>query len=147
MFEFSFDKFILGDNNEYYNRYNLFWNNIVRRINNSRRMILLLNFDKFEKTLRRKELTHFSLSYLKILEFFKLDDMKWKVINFDCVSFFRYNFEILFEIRRDWVFVKESNLINNIMMLKRSSSLINFDDDSNVKLFKVIMLANKDNDT
>ena len=32
-------------------------------------------------------------------------------------------------------------------MLKKSSSLIDFDDDSNVKLFKIIMLLNKYIDT
>ena len=36
----------------------------------------LFNNDEFKKTLRRKKLTHFSLLYLKILEFSKFDDMK-----------------------------------------------------------------------
>ena len=39
-------------------------------------MILLFNLNEFEKMLRYKKLTHFSLSYLKTLEFFKLDDIK-----------------------------------------------------------------------
>ena len=39
-------------------------------------MILLFNFNEFEKTLRRKKLTHFSLLYLKTLESFKFDDIK-----------------------------------------------------------------------
>ena len=91
------------------------------------------------------------MSYLKILEFFKFDDIKWKIIDFDDVSFFRYDFdidfEILFEMRRDWVLVRESNLINYIIMSKRSSSLIDFDDDSSVKLSKIIMFLNKYIDT
>ena len=36
----------------------------------------LFNFDEFEKTLRYKKLTHFSLSYLKTLKFFKFNDIK-----------------------------------------------------------------------
>ena len=96
-------------------------------------------------------MTHFSLLYLKTLEFFKFDDIKKKIIDFNNVSFFHYDFdidfEILFETRRDWVLVRESNLINYIIILKRSLSLIDFDDDSDVKLFKIIMLLNKYIDT
>ena len=61
-------------------------------------MIFLFNLDELEETLRYKKLTHFSLSYLKTLEFFKLDDIKKKIINFDNVSFFHYDFDIDFEI-------------------------------------------------
>ena len=151
MFEFSFNKFILDDNREYNNHYDLFQSDIVRRINNNNKTIFLFNFDEFEETLRYKKLTHFSLSYLKIFGFFKFDNVKWKIIDFDRVSFFRYNcdydFEILFKMRRDWVFVRRLNLIDYIIMLKKSSSLIDFDDDSNVKLFKIIMLLNKYIDT
>ena len=147
MFEFSFNKFILDDNNEYNNHYNLFWNNIVQRFNNNNKIIFLFNLNKFEKTLRRKKLTHFSLLYLKPFKIFKFDDIKKKVINFDNVSFFRYNFdidfEILFKMRRDWMLVRELNSINYIIMLKRSSLLINFDDNSNVKLPKITILSNK----
>ena len=39
--------------------------------------------------------------------------------------------------------MKESNLINYIIMLKRSSLLIGFDDNSNVELPEIIMLLNK----
>ena len=145
MFEFSFDKLILDDNNDYNNRYDLFWNDIVRRINNNNKMILLFNLNEFKKTLYYKKLTHFSLSYLKTFEFFEFDNMKWKIINFDRVSFFRYDcdFEILSKTRRDWILVRKSNSINYIIMLKRSSSLIDFNDNSNVKLPKIIMLLNK----
>ena len=147
MFEFSFNKLVLDDNNEYYNHYNLLWNNIIRHFNNNNKTILLFNLDEFEKTLRRKKLTHFSLLYLKSFEIFKLDDIKKKIINFNNVNFFRYDFdidfEILFKTRRDWVLVRESNLINYIIMSKRSSLLIDFDDNSSVKLFKIIMLSNK----
>ena len=75
--------------------------------------------------------------------------MKWKIIDFDAVSFFRYNydFEILFEMRRDWVLVRGLNSINYIIMSKRSLSLIDFNDNSSVKLFKIIMLLNKYIDT
>ena len=76
MFEFLFDKFVLDDSREYNNRCDLFRNNIVRRINNNNRTIFLFNLNELEETLRRKKLTHFSLSYLKIFESFKLDDMK-----------------------------------------------------------------------
>ena len=149
VFEFSFDKFILDDNNEYNNRCDLFWNDIIRRFNSSNKTIFLFNFDELKKTLRRKKLAHFSLLYLKLFEIFKLDDIKWKIINFNVMNFFRYDcdFEILFETRRDWVFIKKSNSIDYIIMLKRLSSLIDFDDDSNVKLFKIIMLLNKYIDT
>ena len=149
MFKFSFDKLILDDNNEYNNRCDLFWNDIVRRFNNNNKTILLFNLDEFEKILRYKKLTHFSLLYLKSFEIFKLDDMKWKIINFDIMSFFRYDcdFEILFKMRKDWILVRKSNLINYTIMLKRSSLLINFDDDSGVELFKIIMLSNKYIDT
>ena len=151
MFEFLFNKLVFDDSNEYNNRNDLLWNNIIRRINDNSKIIFLFNFNEFEKTLRRKKLTHFSLLYLKTLEFFKLDDMKWKIINFYNVNFFRYDFdidfEILFETRRDWVLVRESNLINYIIILKRSSSLIDFNDDSNVKLFKITVLLNKYIDT
>ena len=87
--------------------------------------------------------------YLKILEFFKFDDVKWKIINFDRVGFFRYDcdFEILFETRKNWILVRGLILINYIITLKRSSSLINFNYDSNVKLPKIIMLLNKYIDT
>ena len=151
MFEFLFNKLVFDDSNEYNNRNDLLWNNIIRRINDNSKIIFLFNFNEFEKTLRRKKLTHFSLLYLKTLEFFKLDDMKWKIINFYNVNFFRYDFdidfEILFETRRDWVLVRESNLINYIIILKSSSSLIDFNDDSNVKLFKITVLLNKYIDT
>ena len=147
MFEFLFDKFILNGNNEYNNRYDLFWNDIVRRFNSNNKTILLFNLDKLEEMLRRKKLTHFSLSYLKPFETFKLDDVKWKIINFNAVSFFRYGFEVLFKIWKDWIFVRGSNSIDCIMMLKRSSSLIDFDNDSGVELLKVIMLLNKYIDT
>ena len=145
MFEFSFDKFILDDSSEYNNHCDLLWNDIIWRFNSNSKTILLFNFDELEETLRYKKLTHFSLSYLKFFETFKLDDMKWKVINFDVMNFFRYDcdFGILFETRRDWVLVRESNSINYIMMLKRSSSLIDSDDDSGVELSKIIMLLNK----
>ena len=43
--------------------------------------------------------------------------------------------------------VKKSNSINYIIMLKKSSSLIDFNDDSNVELPKIIMLSNKYIDT
>ena len=43
--------------------------------------------------------------------------------------------------------IKESNSINYIIILKKSLSLIDFDDDSGVKLFKIIMLLNKYIDT
>ena len=76
MFEFSFDKLIFDDNREYNNHYDLFRNNIVRRINNNNKIILLFNFNKLEETLRRKKLTHFLLLYLKTFEFFKLDNIK-----------------------------------------------------------------------
>ena len=149
MFEFSFDKLILDDNNEYYNRYNLFWSDIVQRFNNNNRTIFLFNLDKFEETLRRKKLTHFLLSYLKPFEIFKLDDIKWKIINFNVMGFFHHDcdFEILFKMRRDWVLVRESNSIDYIMISKRSSSLIDFDDDSGVKLFKITVLSDKYIDT
>ena len=149
MFKFSFDKFILDDSSEYNNRCDLFWNNIVRRFNSNNKIILLFNFNELEETLRYKKLTHFSLSYLKPFEIFKLDNIKWKIINFDVMSFFRYDydFEILFEMRKDWVLVRGLNLINYIIISKRSSSSINFDDDSGVKLFKIIMLLNKYIDT
>ena len=39
--------------------------------------------------------------------------------------------------------VRESNLINYIIMLKKSSLLIDFDDDSSVELSKIIILLNK----
>ena len=149
MFEFLFNKFILNDNNEYNNHYDLFWNNIVRRFNNNNKTIFLFNLNKLEETLRYKKLTHFSLLYLKPFEIFKLDDIKWKIIDFDVMDFFRYNcdFEILFKMRRNWILVKESNSINYIIILKKSSSLIDFNDDSSVKLFKIIMLSNKYIDT
>ena len=41
------------------------------------------------------------------------------------------------------MFIKKSNSINYIIVLKKSSLLIDFKDNSNVKLFKVIMLSNK----
>ena len=149
MFEFSFDKFIFNDNNEYCDRCNLFWNNIVQRINNNSKTIFLFNFDEFKKTLRYKKLTHLSLSYLKSFKTFKFDDIKWKIIDFDVMSFFHYDcdFEILFKTRKDWIFVKESNSIDYIIMLKRSLSLIDFNDNSNVKLSKITMLSNKYIDT
>ena len=149
MFEFSLDKFILDDNNEYNNNYDLLWSDIIRRINNNRKTFFSFNFDEFEKTLRRKKLTHFSLSYLKTLESFKFDDIKWKIINFDRVSFFRYDcdFEILFKSRKNKMLVRESNSINYIIISKKSSSLIDFNDNSNVKLPKVIMLSDKYIDT
>ena len=116
MFEFLFNKFILDDNNDYYDRYNLFWNNIVRRFNSNNKTIFLFNLDEFKETLRYKKLTHFSLSYLKPFEIFKFNDIKKKVIDFDNVSFFHYDFnidfEILFKMRKDWVLVRGSNLIN-----------------------------------
>ena len=43
--------------------------------------------------------------------------------------------------------MRESNLINYIIMLKRLSSLIDFDDDSGVELFEITMLLNKYIDT
>ena len=43
--------------------------------------------------------------------------------------------------------VRELNLINYTIILKRSSSLIDFDDDSSVKLLRVIMLSDKYIDT
>ena len=43
--------------------------------------------------------------------------------------------------------VRGLNLINYIIMSKRSSLLIDFNDDSSVKLFKIIMLSNKYIDT
>ena len=43
--------------------------------------------------------------------------------------------------------VKESNSINYIIILKRSLSLIDFDDNSGVELPKIIMLLNKYIDT
>ena len=149
MFEFSFDKLVLDDSNKYNNRCDLLWNNIIRRFNNNNKMIFLFNFDKLEKTLRYKKLTHFSLLYLKPFETFKLNDIKWKIIDFDVMSFFRHDcdFEILFEMRRDWVFVRESNSINYTIMSKRSSSLIDFNDDSNVELSKITMLSNRYIDT
>ena len=76
MFEFPFNKLILDDNREYNNRYDLFRSDIVRRINSNNKPIFLINFDELKKTLRRKKLTHFSLSYLKTFEFFKFDNMK-----------------------------------------------------------------------
>ena len=63
------------------------------------------------------------------------------------MNFIRYDFEILFEIRKDWILVRKSNLINYTIMLKRSSLLIDFDDDSSVELFKVTMLLNRYIDT
>ena len=43
--------------------------------------------------------------------------------------------------------VKNLNLINYIIMLKKSLLLIDFNDDSSVKLLKVIILLNKYIDT
>ena len=67
------------------------------------------------------------------------------------MSFFHYDFdidfEILFETRKDWMLVKRLNLINYIIILKRSLLLIDFDDNSSVKLSKIIMLSNKYIDT
>ena len=67
------------------------------------------------------------------------------------MSFFRYNFdidfEILFEMRKDWMFVRESNSINCIIISKRLSLLIDFNDNSSVELPKIIMLLNKYIDT
>ena len=127
----------------------MFWNNIVRRIYSNNKTILLFNLNEFKETLRRKKLTHFSLSYLKTFESFKFDNIKWKIIDFNDMSFFRYNcdFKILFKTRKDWILVKESNLINYTIMSKRSLSLIDFNDDSNVKFFKITMLSNKYIDT
>ena len=50
--------------------------------------------------LRRKKLSHFLKSYLKIFEFFKLFDIKRKiVIEFHVNDFFEYdNFDILLKI-------------------------------------------------
>ena len=76
MFKFSFDKLILDDNREYNNHYDLFRNNIIRCINSNNKTIFLFNLNEFEETLRYKKLTHFSLSYLKTFEFFKLDNIK-----------------------------------------------------------------------
>ena len=43
--------------------------------------------------------------------------------------------------------MRGSNLINYTIISKKSSLLIDFNDDLNVKLFKVIMLLNKYIDT
>ena len=54
-----------------------------------------------------------------------------------------YDFKILFETRRDKVLVRGLNLINYTIILKRLLSLIDFDDDSGVELFKITMLSDK----
>ena len=43
--------------------------------------------------------------------------------------------------------MRESNLIDYIIMSTKSLLLIDFNDDSDVKLFKIIMLSNKYIDT
>ena len=104
MFKFSFDKSIFGDYNEYYIHYNFFENDVFYRDKCGDKTFFLINFDEFKKTLRRKKLTHFSLSHYKIFRVFKFSDMKGKINDFNRENFFHYNcdfdfdFEILFEI-------------------------------------------------
>ena len=74
-------------------------------INTIIKRFFLINFNKFEKTLRRKKLAYFLLSHYKFFRIFKFNDMKKKINDFNCEFFFRYNynfdfnfdFEILFK--------------------------------------------------
>ena len=64
----------------------------------------LINFNKFEKTLRRKKLIYFLLSYYKIFKIFKFNNIIKKINDFNRDFFFFYNynynfnFKILFKI-------------------------------------------------
>ena len=68
--------------------------------------LILFHFDKFDKALRRKKLSHFSKSYLKIFEFFEFLNMKRKiVIKFYIDDFFEHfdndnDFDMLLKTRR-----------------------------------------------
>ena len=49
-------------------------------------------------------------------------------------------------MRKNWIFIKKLNLTNYIIMLKRSLLLINLNNNSDVKLSKIIKLLNKNID-
>ena len=72
--------------------------------NKHNKKFILIYFDKFNETLRRKKLSHVSKSYLKIFEFFKFFDIKRKiVIKFHVDDFFEYfnnNFNVLLKTRK-----------------------------------------------
>ena len=109
IFKFSFNKFIFDNYNKYYIRCNFFRDDILYRDKYNNKTFFLINFDEFEKTLRRKKLTYFLLSYYKTFKIFKFNNMKKKINNFDCENFFRhdcdfdfnFNFRILFKTRKN----------------------------------------------
>ena len=51
-------------------------------------MFFLINFNKFEKTLRRKKLIYFLLLYYKNFKIFKFNNIKRKINNFNYEFFF-----------------------------------------------------------
>ena len=99
--------------------------------------------------LRCKKLTYFLLSYYKKFKIFKFNNIKKKINNFNHNFFSRYNcdfdfdFKILFKMWKNWVFIKRLKLINYTIILKKSSSLINSNNDLDMKLFEIIILLNK----
>ena len=95
MSQISFNS-LLFNNIDYYHK--LIKSNIFKNDKYNENLILF-HFNKFNKTLRRKKLSHLSRSYLKTFEFFKLLNIKRKIIiKFHADDFFEHfnnNFDVL----------------------------------------------------